>query len=58
MHSQENVIVVTGGPGGGKTTALDLFQRRYLLSDCGDPWRRREEQQPVSHGGLQHCRGH
>jgi len=27
MHSQRKVIVVTGGPGGGKTTALDLFQR-------------------------------
>lgn len=27
MQSQKNVIVVTGGPGGGKTTALDLFQR-------------------------------
>lgn len=27
MHSQQKVIVVTGGPGGGKTTALDLFQR-------------------------------
>lgn len=27
MHRQQKVIVVTGGPGGGKTTALDLFQR-------------------------------
>lgn len=27
MPSRPNVIVVTGGPGGGKTTALDLFQR-------------------------------
>lgn len=27
MQSHKNVIVVTGGPGGGKTTALDLFQR-------------------------------
>ena len=27
MRSQRKVIVVTGGPGGGKTTALDLFQR-------------------------------
>jgi hypothetical protein len=27
MGHEHNVIVVTGGPGGGKTTALDLFQR-------------------------------
>jgi predicted ATPase len=27
MSTQQKVIVVTGGPGGGKTTALDLFQR-------------------------------
>lgn len=27
MQSHKNVIVVTGGPGGGKTTVLDLFQR-------------------------------
>ena len=27
MSHQQKVIVVTGGPGGGKTTALDLFQR-------------------------------
>jgi hypothetical protein len=27
MSQQQKVIVVTGGPGGGKTTALDLFQR-------------------------------
>lgn len=27
MSSQHKAIVVTGGPGGGKTTALDLFQR-------------------------------
>lgn len=150
MHSQQKVIVVTGGPGGGKTTALDLFQRelkaavkivpeaatmlfghgldrqvghgdgkllqrsiyrmqisleqifrdvyanrllicdrgtldglaywpddeqsyldsigtnfeaevgpvwrRHLLPDCGDPWRRREKQQPVPHRGFSDCR--
>ena len=27
MGKQKQFIVVTGGPGGGKTTALDLFQR-------------------------------
>lgn len=27
MGQSKRVIVVTGGPGGGKTTALDLFQR-------------------------------
>jgi predicted ATPase len=27
MNGEQKVIVVTGGPGGGKTTALDLFQR-------------------------------
>ena len=27
MSHHQRVIVVTGGPGGGKTTALDLFQR-------------------------------
>lgn len=27
MQPNKRVIVVTGGPGGGKTTALDLFQR-------------------------------
>ena len=27
MASRQPAIVVTGGPGGGKTTALDLFQR-------------------------------
>lgn len=27
MSHRQRVIVVTGGPGGGKTTALDLFQR-------------------------------
>lgn len=27
MTHSRHVIVVTGGPGGGKTTALDLFQR-------------------------------
>lgn len=27
MNRHQKVIVVTGGPGGGKTTALDLFQR-------------------------------
>ena len=29
MHQQGAAIVVTGGPGGGKTTALDLFQREF-----------------------------
>ena len=32
MECQQNVIVVTGGPGGGKTTALDLFQRELKSS--------------------------
>lgn len=30
MNNQKTIrIVVTGGPGGGKTTALDLFQREF-----------------------------
>lgn len=27
-------IVITGGPGGGKTTALDLFKREYVDQSC------------------------
>ena len=30
MSKKPLKIVVTGGPGGGKTTALDLFQREYM----------------------------
>ena len=30
MNKTNLKIVVTGGPGGGKTTALDLFQREYI----------------------------
>lgn len=30
MNKKPLKIVVTGGPGGGKTTALDLFQREYI----------------------------
>lgn len=30
MNKKPLKIVVTGGPGGGKTTALDLFQREYM----------------------------
>lgn len=30
MNKRPLKIVVTGGPGGGKTTALDLFQREYM----------------------------
>lgn len=29
MENEKLKIVITGGPGGGKTTALDLFQREY-----------------------------
>lgn len=30
MKTKRKKIVVTGGPGGGKTTALDLFQREFM----------------------------
>lgn len=47
MPNKKLKIVITGGPGGGKTTALDLFQREFshyvqivpeaatLLFECG-----------------------